>query len=351
MMGFCDLLLMRHQAGDQSFADIMQIKQNVNRAASLVRQLLALSRRQTLQPEVLILTDVLTELTNLLRRLIGENIDLRMVHCRDLGLVKGDQGQIEQVIINLVVNSRDAMPSGGTLTILTSNVSAAESTQFNYDLMPAADYVLIEVSDTGSGIAKEHLGEIFEPFFTTKEEGAGTGLGLSTVYGIVKQTGGFVFVRSAPGEGASFNIFLPRYPEPKDGAEEGSRQVKTEVVKDLTGKGTILLVEDEDGVRIFGARALRGKGYTVLEASNGEAALELIESTSAEIDLVVTDVKMPQMDGPTFIEHLKHSHPDIRVIFISGYAEEAFRKNPRQGGAAPSVSCPSPSASPNSPAR
>ena len=273
------------------------------------------------------MTDVLAELTNLLRRLIGENIDLRMIHCRDLGLVKGDQGQIEQVIINLVVNSRDTMPSGGSLTIRTANVAESESTELGYDLMPAGEYVHIEVSDTGTGIPKEHIGEIFEPFFTTKESGASTGLGLSTVYGIVKQTGGFVFVNNRTGKGATFNIFLPRYNPPQETAIGAPATVKRELAKDLTGKGTILLVEDEDGVRIFGARGLRGKGYTVLEANNGEAALDLIGSSPAPIDLVITDVKMPNMDGPTLIDRLKRDHPDIQVIFISGYAEQAFRNS------------------------
>src|SRR6185437_16020717 len=274
MIGFCDLLLLRFRPGDPSFADIMQIKQNANRAANLVRQLLAFSRQQTLQPRVLNITDVLAELSHLLRRLIGENIELKMVHGRDLGLVKVDQGQLEQVIINLVVNARDAMRGGGTLTVRTSNITNADPTHSGHEIMPPGDYVLIEVEDTGEGIPKENLVRIFEPFFSTKEVGSGTGLGLSTVYGIVKQTGGFVFVDSAPGRGATFTIYLPRHQAseallaPRNELAEGGA-----TARDLTGAGTVLLVEDEDPVRLFSARALRNKGYRVIEAKSGEAAL------------------------------------------------------------------------------
>ncbi len=327
MIGFSDLLLMRHQAGDQSFADIMQIKQNANRAACLVRQLLAFSRRQTLQPKVLALTDVLAELSNLLRRLIGENIELRMVHSRNLGLVKVDQGQIEQVIINLVVNARDAMPAGGVLKIKTSNISSTDPSRPGRELIGSDDYVLIEVSDTGEGIPKENLGKIFEPFFSTKEVGAGTGLGLSTVYGIVKQTGGNIFVESEAGEGATFSIYLPRYYRAKPELPERQEPGKEVRAVDLTGKGTILLVEDEDGVRVFGARALRGKGYTVLEASSGEAALAVLESYGGDVDLLITDVVMPQMDGATLVTNVRKDRPGLKVIFMSGYAEDAFRKS------------------------
>ena len=326
MIGFCDLLLLRHQAGDQSFADIMQIKQNANRAANLVRQLLAFSRQQTLRPKVLVITDVLAELSNLLRRLIGETIELKMVHGRDLGLVKVDHGQLEQVIINLAVNARDAMPDGGTLSIRTANVTAEESTQLGHELMPAGEYVLIEVGDSGKGIPKEILGKIFEPFFTTKPVGAGTGLGLSTVYGIVKQTGGFVFPFSEAGKGASFKIYLPRY-RAANGEEEAGEAAERRETKDLTGKGTVLLVEDEDAVRIFAARALRNKGYTVLEANSGEAALVQVNGHQGKIDVLISDVVMPNMDGPTLAKKVKGSRPEMKIIFISGYAEDAFRRN------------------------
>jgi two-component system, cell cycle sensor histidine kinase and response regulator CckA len=328
MIGFCDLLLLRYQPGDQSFADVMQIKQNANRAANLVRQLLAFSRQQTLRPKVLAVTDVLADLRNLLGRLIGERIELRMVHGRDLYPVKVDHGQLEQVIINLAVNARDAMANAGVLTIRTANVNAEESQRLGHDLMPPGEYVLIEVADTGKGIAKEHLGKIFEPFFTTKEVGAGTGLGLSTVYGIVKQTGGFIFPESEVGKGATFRIYLPRYRQQAGETETAAQPVKAQS-RDLTGKGTVLLVEDEDAVRTFAARALRNKGYTVLEASSGEAALELVNSAQHSIDLLVSDVVMPNMDGPTLAQRVLESHPLMKIIFISGYAEDAFRKNPQ----------------------
>jgi two-component system cell cycle sensor histidine kinase/response regulator CckA len=326
MIGFCDLLLLRFRPGDSSFADIMQIKQNANRAANLVRQLLAFSRQQTLQPRVLNITDVLAELSHLLRRLIGENIELKVVHGRELGLVKVDQGQLEQVIINLAVNARDAMPGGGILTIRTANVTQTYAARRGHEVMPPGDYVQVEVGDTGIGIPQENLVRIFEPFFSTKEVGSGTGLGLSTVYGIVKQTGGFVFVDSEPGKGATFSIFLPRHQQAAETQAPKAGEAAPEPARDLTGAGTVLLVEDEDPVRLFSARALRNKGYKVLEAKSGEQALEMIQEGKEAIDLVITDVVMPRMDGPGLIKHLREIHPDMKVIFISGYTEDAFRK-------------------------
>jgi two-component system cell cycle sensor histidine kinase/response regulator CckA len=325
MIGFCDLLLMRFKPGDPSFADIMQIKQNANRAANLVRQLLAFSRQQTLQPRILDITDVLVELSHLLRRLIGENIELKVVHGRDLGLAKVDQGQLEQVIINLAVNARDAMPGGGTLTIRTANHTQGGPMRRGAETMPAGNYVLIEVVDTGMGIPRENLERIFEPFFSTKEIGSGTGLGLSTVYGIVKQTGGFIFVDSSKGRGAIFQIYLPRHHQTDAAAAARSDNIEAPAVRDLTGIGTVMLVEDEDPVRIFGARALRNKGYTVLEARSGEAALELMDQTD-KVDLLITDVVMPKMDGPGLVREVRETHPDMKVIFISGYTEDSFRQ-------------------------
>jgi two-component system cell cycle sensor histidine kinase/response regulator CckA len=324
VIGFCDLLLMRHRPGDPSFGDIMQIKQNANRAANLVRQLLAFSRKQTLRPKVLMLTDELAELSHLLRRLLGERIELHLVHERDLGYVKVDQGQLEQVIVNLAVNARDAMPTGGVLTIRTASISEPESSRLGHALMTPGEYVLIEVSDTGTGIPKENLSKIFEPFFTTKEVGKGTGLGLSTVYGIVKQTGGFIFPSSEPGKGTTFRIYLPRHwPEVEAPPPE---TVEREVGTDLTGKATILLVEDEDAVRAFALRALTNKGYTVLEAADGETALGIVKTHSGPIDLMISDVVMPNMDGPTLLREVHQHRPDMKIIFISGYAEDAFRK-------------------------
>ncbi len=322
MLGFCDLLLLRHKPGDQSFSDIMQIKQNANRAANLVRQLLAFSRQQTLQPRVLDVTDVLAELSNLLRRLIGENIELRMLHGRNLGLIKVDQNQLEQVIINLVVNARDAMPGGGRLTVVTSNYTVSTPERREQETILPGDYVSIDVIDTGAGIPRENLQRIFEPFFTTKEVGSGTGLGLSTVYGIVRQTGGFITVDSALGEGAKFSILLPCHHGETKHVDAEPRERRS---SDLTGTGTILLVEDEDAVRVFSARALRNKGYQVLEAKNGEVAMQLLSAESAKIDLLITDVVMPQMDGPTLARNVRKIRPDMSVIFISGYAEDRFR--------------------------
>ena len=330
IIGFCDLLLARHHAGDPSFADVVQIKQNANRAANLTRQLLAFSRRQTLRPKVLSLTDALAELQNLLARLLTEKVELKIVHGRDLGLVKVDQNQLEQVIINLAVNARDAMPDGGRLTIRTANVSEADSRALDHPLMPHAEYVLIEVSDTGTGIAKENLGKIFEPFYTTKDPSKGTGLGLSTVYGIIKQTGGFIFPYSTVGKGTNFRIYLPRYVETaaeKAAEAEAAAAAAPAETADLTGKGTILLVEDEDAVRTFAARALATRGYEVLQAESGEVALEVVKEHDGRIDLIVSDVVMPNMDGPTMARELKTILPGVPIIFVSGYAEDAFAKN------------------------
>ena len=322
MIGFCDLLLQRHRPGDQSFADIMQIKQNANRAAALVRQLLAFSRQQTLQPRLLNVTEVLAELSNLLRRLLGEKIELNMVHGRDLGLVKSDQGQLEQVIINLAVNARDAMPSGGRLTIETGNVLSNKPRQAHGEMMPAGEYVQISIRDTGIGIPAENFARIFEPFFTTKEVGSGTGLGLSTVYGIVKQTGGYLFVDSpGDGKGAVFDIYFKRQHADTAAADRGAPD---EIAADLTGGGTVLLVEDEDPVRLFSARALRNKGYKVIEAKTGEAALELLPG--GEFDLLVTDMVMPRVDGSQVIREARKQMPDLPVICISGYTEESVLK-------------------------
>ena len=339
-----DFLLNAHKPTDPSFQDIMQIKQNANRAASLVRQLLAFSRRQTLRPQVLDLGERLEDLTIMLRRLIGEKVKLDVKHARDLWPVKADISQFEQVIVNLAVNARDAMPDGGKLDIRTANISAADAAKLQYKGMPAADYVLVEVADTGTGIPPEIIDKIFEPFFSTKEVGKGTGLGLSTVYGIVKQTGGFVYPESAPGKGTTFRIFLPRHVaetadtadafEPRPRVESpsvtpssGETPVPVASAADLTGHGTILLVEDEEGLRALNARGLNSRGYTVLEAGNGIEAIEMFRKHDGKVDLVVSDVVMPEMDGPTLLKELRKRNPALKIIFVSGYAEEAFAKN------------------------
>ena len=337
-----DFLLNAHRQTDPSFQDIMQIKQNANRAASLVRQLLAFSRKQTLRPQVIDLGEALSDLTMLLRRLIGENVTLEMPQARDLWPVKADVGQFEQVIINLAVNARDAMPLGGTLTLRTANVRAEDSLRLHGKGMPIGEYVAVEVEDTGTGIAPEIIDKIFDPFYTTKDVGKGTGLGLSTVYGIVKQTGGFIYVDSEVGKGTTFRIFLPRYFAAADdveppqlpeatapalaGAISAADEVMRTAARDLTGEGTILLVEDEEGLRALNARGLASRGYTVIEAGNGVEALEELERQGGRVDLVVSDVVMPEMDGPALMKELRRRNPDIKIIFVSGYAEDAFDK-------------------------
>jgi two-component system cell cycle sensor histidine kinase/response regulator CckA len=335
-----DLLLTNHRPSDPSFPDIMNIKQNANRAASLVRQLLAFSRKQTLRPEVLNLTDVLADLRMLLARLVGNEIKLKVDHGRDLWPVKADIGQFEQVVVNLAVNARDAMPTGGELTIRTRNVKAEETKAYSYRELIAADHVLVEVQDTGTGIEPEVLKKIFEPFFTTKEVGKGTGLGLSMVYGIIKQTGGFIFCDSEVGKGTVFRIFLPRHAvqaapvaqdskpaETRGGAAEAPTPKPADAAKDLSGSATVLLVEDEDAVRMGGVRALTSRGYTVHEATSGIEALEIFNELGGKVDIVVSDVVMPEMDGPTLLGELRKIQPDIKFIFVSGYAEDAFAKN------------------------
>jgi two-component system cell cycle sensor histidine kinase/response regulator CckA len=330
IIGFSDLLLANHRPSDPSFQDIMNIKQNANRAAGLVRQLLAFSRRQTLRPQVLLLRDTLSDLSILLERLLGENVKLQLVHGRDLWPIKFDLNQFEQVVINLAVNGRDAMPNGGTMSIRTRNLSASESNIYGYKPLPKADYVLIEVEDTGTGMSPEVQAKIFEPFFSTKEVGKGTGLGLSTVYGIVKQTGAHIFFTSVFGKGTVFRIFVPRY-LPAEGEITAAQTETNAEIADLTGTATILLVEDEEAVRAFAARALQSRGYKVHEATSGIDALEVMKESGGAIDLVVSDVVMPELDGPSMLRELRKTRPDLKIIFISGYAEDAFRKNLPEG--------------------
>ena len=325
IIGFSDLLLLKHKPGDPSFNDLMSIKNSANRAAGLTRQLLAFSRRQTLRPQVLEIPGHLDDLTVLLKRLIGEQITLDVEHAAKVWPVKADLVQLEQVVVNLVVNARDAMPEGGAIKLRTRNVTEAEAASFTYRGMPAADYVLIEVEDTGTGMPPEIIEKIFEPFFSTKELGKGTGLGLSTVYGIVKQSSGFIYPDSVVGQGTTFRIFLPRHVPAEN--EAPVKAAAAAPVKDLTGHERILLVEDEDSVRTFSARALRTTGYEVMEAESGDEALEMLEDCDYDIDLMISDVVMPEMDGPTLLTHVRKRAPDLKVIFVSGYAEENVRQD------------------------
>jgi two-component system cell cycle sensor histidine kinase/response regulator CckA len=325
MIGFCDLLMLRHKAGDPSFADIMQIKQNANRAANLVRQLLAFSRQQTLRPRVQNIGDILTEVSHLLRRLIGANIELDLVHGSDTGLVKVDVGQMEQVLINLAVNARDAMDGGGKLTISTNAFENAEPVECTGDQMPPGRWVRLDATDTGCGIPPDVMARIFEPFFTTKAVGQGTGLGLATVYGIIRQTGGYLIVSSEVGKGTTFSIFLPEASE-TEVDEDTVKAATDEAPRDLTGTARILLVEDEDAVRTFSSRALTNKGYEILGAESGEAALNVMTNqTNKHIDLMITDVIMPNMDGPTLAQRMRQDNPTLKIIFISGYTEEKLK--------------------------
>ena len=322
IIGNSEFLLMRHQAGDPSFREINDIHQNAIRAANLVRQLLAFSRQQTLQPRVLDLGVVISELAEMLRRLLREGIALKLENAADLWPVHADEAQITNAIINLAVNARDAMPKGGTVTIRITNETLKQASMIGTASMAAGDYVRVDVADTGTGIPQEYVGKIFDPFFTTKPTGQGTGLGLATVYGIVKQTGGFITVNSELGRGTTFSIFLPRHAGEVETRAEAARRLR-----DITGQETILLVEDEEAVRSFAARALKQRGYKVLEAPGGEEALEIVKRGADEIHLLITDVVMPTMDGPTLVRAVKHLRPDMQVIFMSGYAEEAFRRN------------------------
>jgi len=328
IMGHCDLMLMRHTPGDSDYDDIQQIKANSNRAASLTRQLLAFSRQQTLRPQVLQLPDTISEVSNLLKRLLDETVTLVVKHGRNLGAVRADPGQLEQVIVNLAVNARDAMVAkgegGGTLTIQTFAVSAAEVRRMGSDILPITDYTAFSVTDTGTGIPPDIIPKIFEPFFTTKEVGKGTGLGLSTVYGIVKQSGGFIFADSKPGEGARFVIYLPVHHA--EARADGMLVAPKPKPSELWGTGTVLLVEDEDMVRAVAERALTRHGYQVLTAEHGEEALEILDQ-GRKIDLLISDVVMPTMDGPTLVRRARERFPDLPILFMSGYAEEQLRKS------------------------
>jgi two-component system cell cycle sensor histidine kinase/response regulator CckA len=318
--GHCDLLLLRHDQNDPEYGELVQIHQNANRAASLVGQLLAFSRKQTLQPEIIDLQDTMSELTHLLNRLVGERVHLVLRHGEGLPPIRVDKRQVEQVIMNLVVNARDAMPEGGEITIETEAVTLKGELRRNRAVVPSGRYVLVKVIDRGIGIPPEKITKIFEPFYTTKKTGEGTGLGLSTAYGIIKQTGGFIFADSTPGTGTVFSIYLPAQahearPEPA---------LPAPAPRPASVGGVVLLVEDEAPVRAFASRALRLHGLTVLEAENAEQALELLTDDALKVDVFVTDVVMPGLDGPTWVRQALRKRPDARVVFVSGYAEDAL---------------------------
>ncbi len=326
IIGFSDLLLQTHRTSDPAFKDIKNIQSSAYRAAGMVRQLLSFSRRQTLQAESLQLDEVLAENASMLRTSVGEKIALKIQPSRDLWYVKVDKTEFDRVILNLSVNAGDAMPGGGSLTVRTANVTERESQKLGLDGMPIGEYVMVEVSDTGSGMPPDVIAKIFEPFFTTKDVGKGTGLGLSTVYGIVKQSGGFIYVTSEVGKGTAFRVYLPRYIPDIDDTVVAVKEKKKDRPADLTGTGRVLLVEDEDVVRSFAVRALKRQGYEVLEASTGVEALEIMSENEGRIDIVVSDVVMPEMDGPTLFKELRRRNPTIKVIFVSGYPNEAFRE-------------------------
>jgi signal transduction histidine kinase/CheY-like chemotaxis protein len=319
--GYTEILLRRLPETDPLHRNAEEIKKAGDRAAGLTRQLLAFSRQQVLQPRVLQLNSVVINVESLLRRLIGEDIELETALAADLGPVRADAAQIEQVLMNLAVNSRDAMADGGTLTIETRNVVLTRADQREAFAINAGPYVLLAVSDTGCGMSAETRARAFEPFFTTKLPGHGTGLGLSTVYGIVKQSDGYIWVDSEPGTGTRVRIYLPRVDEPVEAAEVRRPQT---LLSTPRGCETLLLVEDEEGVRDLIAEWLAGHGYRVLTASNGGEALALASREPRRIELLIADVVMPQMGGPALAERLLPTRPGMKVIYVSGYADEAI---------------------------
>ncbi|APX13754.1 hybrid sensor histidine kinase/response regulator [Tateyamaria omphalii] len=325
--GHCDLLLLRHDQGDPDYSDLVQINQNANRAAALVGQLLAFSRKQTLRPEELDLRDTMSDLTHLLNRLVGEKVTLTLSHDPILKPIRADKRQLEQVLMNLVVNARDAMPEGGEIQIQTESMTLTEPLERDRVNVPAGEYICLRVVDQGVGISPDKLQKVFEPFYTTKKTGEGTGLGLSTAYGIVKQTGGFIFVDSTVGQGTCFSIIFPVIEAPA--AKAPAPKAPAKLAEPKHGDGVILLVEDEAPVRAFASRALRLRGYTVLEADSAEAALKTLEDASLNVDLFVTDVVMPGKDGPSWVREALQERPDVRVVFVSGYAEDRLSDQQR----------------------
>jgi two-component system cell cycle sensor histidine kinase/response regulator CckA len=331
IIGTCDLMLLRHIPGDSDYDDIQQIRANSNRAASLTRQLLAFSRQQTLRPEIIQLPDVVSEVSPLIKRLLGEKITYYVQHDRNLGPVRADPQQLEQVIMNLAVNARDAIQSRGSgqgrISLFTRSLQAKQVIQLGSEVLPAADYTVLIVQDTGGGIPPHVLPKLFEPFFTTKEQGKGTGLGLSTAYGIVKQSGGFIFADNITDKtghpvGARFTVYFPVH----RGEVPKKRPVQELVSSDWSAGGKVLLVEDEDMVRAVAERALSRAGYDVTPCANGEEGLAAIEE-GGQFDVVVSDVVMPGLDGPAMVRAIRQKRPTMPVLFMSGYAEEQLRRD------------------------
>ncbi len=322
--GFCDLLLRRHQAGDPSFGEITHIKREADRAAGLVRQLLTFSRRQTPRPQVLSLDRTIDDLSQLLRRLIGEDVVLHVESGTGQNTVRADQGQLEQIITNLVVNARDAMPQGGRILLRTSEVELREPRVMAHGMAPAGPYICLEVVDEGCGIDDADLAKIFEPFFTTKEVGKGTGLGLATVYGVLQQNDGYIDVESEVGAGTVFRVYLPRVRAIGLTVEPVADGPGDDIVASAPAdKGTVLLVEDEDTVRRFAVRALSANGYNVMSAESPAVAIALLDGYQGPLDLIVSDVVMPGMSGPEFVAAVTKQRGPLKVIYISGYAEDA----------------------------
>ncbi|MEW6237709.1 MAG: response regulator [Candidatus Omnitrophota bacterium] len=317
--GYCDFALKEIPTENPAYQDIEEVKKAADRTASLTHQLLAFSRKQILQPQIVNLNELIAGIGKMLQRLIEENIELVILPDPDLDFIKADRVQVEQIIMNLSVNARDAMPKGGKLSIETANVFLDQSyAQTHYEVQ-AGPYVMIAVSDNGCGMDKETQSHIFEPFFTTKEQGKGTGLGLATVYGIVKQSKGHIWVYSELGKGTVFKIYFPRIGETEE------IEVSEKIIPDtLQGTETILVAEDEEIVRSMVCRSLREYGYTILEAENGMKALEICEQNKDKIRLVLTDVIMPEMNGRELSDLIQTAYPQIKVIFMSGYTENAI---------------------------
>ncbi len=319
-----DLLILRFKPDDPTFRELYEIRENAQRAAGIVRQLLAYSRQQNFNLEIISLTNLLQEQTILLNRLVGDKINIDLKHDPNLWNIRADPNQFESVITNLVINARDAIEDkekDGKILIKTSNVSS-EEIPTNYEVkLDDKDFVMVTITDNGKGIPSEMKGKIFEPFFSSKGVG-GTGLGLSMVYGIIKQLNGYIFLANTePGNGTRFDIFIPRCIELDDSTEDGAMTDKDNDLRDITGSGNILLVEDEDSVRTFTRKALELSGYSITEAYDGVSALSYIRKKNDKYDLIITDVMMPEMDGPTLVKKIKKDNPQQKVLFISGYTE------------------------------